>query len=288
MKKAQYILGVAVLLLNALTIGGERGFLDSPSRGRTMQMGSGSAVHPDNGQKDCLTCAGGRTNSRDISPYCGKPLAFFRDSVSSYADFERVKWDIRAFDIPIRQILHMSVDTVGVLRGLQVIDLIYEVGDTAQHRNLTGKTIVMENPGGGYDLLYVFVGAFGDFYPRSSRIVHIDSGSILTTKSRLGGQMAIYSEEQWVWNGSGDCLCELNFDQVPIAWFRQEIGNDQYTLSHVHSLDLDSLYWWAYVKRPDDNYHWPSGGKVWVWLKLVGCELLVVDKGYDSTQVASH
>ncbi|HEX2896989.1 MAG TPA: hypothetical protein VHP63_02945 [candidate division Zixibacteria bacterium] len=232
----------------------------------------------------CQDCWRAEDSESTKAPYCDRPLSYYTDSVASYVDLPE-DWILNSFGVKTKKVFSLIVDTVGLLNGGNVLDLIYNIGSPERH--LVGKTILHEAVQNRYHVLYVYVSQMGEFFPAKSELFHIDSLQILTTKSRLGGQMSMYSTSHWTWNFDHGCPCTLNIGFSIKELFAQDIKRE-FKISSIGSLVFDSMYFWSYVELPGDHYRWPTGGKVWIKLAINGCELIVVDKGYDSTDIASH
>lgn len=242
-------------------------------------------LYDENAASNCADCW--RYNRAPVSgpPSEEKPLEYFIDSLPQFTYYRHNDWFGLNLEKEITDKFIWKLDSIGRISGKMVVDIVYKMGTGVHY--LVAKAILLEIKKGKYRPLYIYVDDMESLFPEKSQIAHIGSHDILWTNSRLGGQGGYYDREYWTWNDDCDCPCWLEFDYS----FKQifaSIIRGEFEISHMGSFDPDSLFCWAYVERPGDHYHWPTGGTMWVKLKIDGCKLMVVNRGYDSSRIAPH
>ncbi|SYZ74732.1 hypothetical protein TRIP_C90360 [Candidatus Zixiibacteriota bacterium] len=235
--------------------------------------------------KECSKCWHYRFEPTEFELIGEKPLGFFMDSLPLCTDYKRNDFFNLDLETEIKEGMSCEIDTAGIFNKHMVLDIIYKIGLGKQY--LVGKTILIETAEDKFRPIYVYLDDMEDFFPKASKLAHVDSHDILISKTRLGGQGAFYDEQYWTWNDECDCPCLLKFD-FSFEKIFTPIIKEEFKVSHIGSFDPDSLYAWSFIARPGDHDNWPMGGTIWVKLKIEGCDLMVIDSGYNAKRVASH
>lgn len=214
-----------------------------------------------------------------------KPLQFYMDSAFLFSkDYSDHLADLRRRGQNPDSLIIQEVDTIGQILNKKVVDIFFNQFPENYNSKL-GKIVLIETSPDLYKLLYIFISRPGIFYPEKSKIIKVDSVTILYTRSPYNGQWVFYSERYWVFNEKTNCFNTFELKSALEGTSKLLPDSCKMTKDYFH---VDSLFWHSYAGKDGDHYRWPTCGHVKAWFKFDGCELILEKREYDPLDKAPH
>jgi len=205
-----------------------------------------------------------------------KPLAYYLDSVSSYAESYQIYEDS----------IVARIDTTAFVLDHAVVDLMFEIG-SRDLNNAVGKMVLIETDPGLFQLLYAALAYPGVFTPSRTISKKYNEYEIVYTKSRYQGQMTHFTEAYWIYNYESNCFARLDYSSN-IKDTIEVLLPDSCFLGYQQGFAIDSLFWSCYISQEGDHYRWPTCGRIKVWFRQENCVLVPDSIVFDPEDKAPH